>query len=103
MLDKPRDRKPPTPYTLTKRRNDWIAHSVAFDLVGADKNRDAAISQLRMCLIAQIGWGLKHGAKVIDCYFAAPPRYWNAPFEFMEMPTDAEIAELKLEEVGAKP
>ena len=90
-----------TPYTLRKSERDliWIAHAVLFDLMGADEIREKAIEQLRLCLIAQVAWSKQHGYPLMQCYFAAPKEYWTPPFEFMEMPSDEEIAACKFEAV----
>ena len=88
-----------TPYTIRRSDEDgrkWVAHAVAFDLVNVSARKAEAIRGLRVCLIAQIAFAKKRGWSLRNCYFAAPVEYWDVPFEFMEMPNDAEIAECKI-------
>lgn len=78
---------PPTPYTLRIKDDTWIAHALAFDLIGTGATEQEAIEQLRVCLGAQVAWAEKEGTPLGNCYFAAPPVYWEPPIRFMPMPT----------------
>jgi len=86
-----------TPYTLRHKDGHWIAHAVAFDLIGSGQRKDEAVAQLKMCLGAQIAFGAKRGFGISQCFFAAPVEYWVAPYEFMPLPTNEELAAFKFE------
>jgi hypothetical protein len=86
-----------TPYTIRQEDGTWIAHAIAFDLVGTDSQKEKAVKQLQTCLIAQIAFGMKCGLGVSQCFFPAPPEYWQRPCEFMPLPTEEEIAKCKFE------
>lgn len=87
----------PTPYTLRHKDGLWIAHAVAFDLIGADENKEKAVEQLRLCLLAQLAFGVRTGR--YNCFFPAPVEYWLPPYEFMPIPTEEEINAVEFQPV----
>jgi hypothetical protein len=86
-----------TPYTVRKYDGAFIAHAVAFDLVGTDIDESEAVRKLRTCLAAQIAYGRTRGLTLTKCYFAAPLEYWTTPFRFVELPSDDELKQFKFE------
>lgn len=80
------DEKVQTPYTLREIEGTWVAHAVAFDVVATGKTTQQALESLGATLTAYIGWGIRNGRTIRDCYFAAPASYWTAPFLQIEVP-----------------
>lgn len=86
-------------YVLCEKEGLWIAHALQYDLVATDPDKEESVRKLRTLLTAQIGFGRTRGHS--NCFFPAPARYWQPPFEYMALPTEAEISAMKFESVGS--
>jgi hypothetical protein len=91
-----------TPYTIREIEGAWIAHALAFDLVGADSVKEKAVEKLKTCLAAQIAFGRKQGIDYRRCWFPAPAEYWIPPYEFMPLPSDEEMDAFKFKAASSE-
>jgi hypothetical protein len=83
-------------YTLREKDGVWCAHAIAYDLIGCDTDKNRAVESLRICLVAQIGFALKHGFGKHRSFFSAPVEYWIPPYFKMPFPADEELAAVEV-------